>query len=145
MSLFASSRQDTREVFFRTWEKLTRELPLEGVERLIAKVIQEHPEYHPVLANPDSSADRDYSPESGETNPFLHMGMHVAIEEQLSIDQPRGIREQYEQLMLRLADPHEAQHVIMECLGEMLWQAQRQQTAPDEQIYLECLRKFNKK
>ena len=73
------------------------------------------------------------------------MGMHIAIEEQLSIDQPRGIRQQYEQLMLRLADPHEAQHVIMECLGEMLWQAQRQQTAPDEHLYLECLQKFNKK
>ncbi|MGW8248325.1 MAG: DUF1841 family protein [Acidiferrobacterales bacterium] len=145
MSLFASSRQDTREVFFRTWEKLKHEQPLEGVELLIAKVIQAHPEYHSVLANRDTSVDRDYLPEAGETNPFLHMGMHVAIEEQLSIDQPRGIREQYEHLTLRLADPHEAQHLVMECLGEMLWQAQRQQAAPDERIYLECLRKFNKK
>lgn len=145
MSLFASSRQDTREVFFRTWEKLTLEQPLEGIELLISKVIQAHPEYHSLLANRDTSADRDYLPESGETNPFLHMGMHIAIEEQLSIDQPRGIREQYEQLMLRLADPHEVQHLVMECLGEMLWQAQRQQTAPDERIYLECLQKFSKK
>ncbi|MDX5151412.1 MAG: DUF1841 family protein [Acidiferrobacterales bacterium] len=145
MSLFASSRQDTREVFFRTWEKLNHEQPLEGIEILIAKVIQVHPEYHSVLANRDTSEDRDYLPESGETNPFLHMGMHVAIEEQLSVDQPRGIREQYEKLMLRFSDPHEVQHYIMECLGEMLWQAQRQQTAPDERIYLECLQKFNKK
>lgn len=145
MSLFASSRQDTREVFFHTWEKLANELPLEGVEILIAKVIEAHPEYHVVLANRDFNEDRDYLPESGETNPFLHMGMHVAIEEQLSIDQPHGIREQYDQLMLRLADPHKAQHMIMECLGEMLWQAQRQHAAPDERIYLQCLQKFNKK
>ena len=123
MSLFASSRQDTREVFFRTWVKLTSEQPLDGIEVVVAKVIRAHPEYHAVLAKRDTSEDRDYLPESGETNPFLHMGMHIAIEEQLSIDQPRGIRQQYEQLMLRLADPHEAQHVIMECLGEMLWQA----------------------
>jgi len=145
MSLFASSRQDTREVFFRTWEKLTADLPLEGVEVLIARVIQAHPEYHATLSNRSTSEDRDYLPESGETNPFLHMGMHVAIEEQLSIDQPRGIRQQYDQLLLRFADPHEVQHVVMECLGEMLWQAQRQQAPPDERIYLECLQKFNKK
>lgn len=124
---------------------MANEQPLDGVELLIARVIQAHPEYHATLADREASEDRDYLPESGEANPFLHMGMHVAIEEQLSVDQPRGIRQQYEQLMLRLGDPHEVQHTIMECLGEMLWQAQRQQTPPDEHVYLECLRKFNKK
>lgn len=142
MSLFGSNRDDTREVFFLTWQKLNKGQPLEGVEVLIAKVVQAHPEYHQVLANPDANMDSDYLPEHGQTNPFLHMGMHVAIEEQLSIDQPRGIRDQYDKLMLRTADPHASQHTIMECLGEMLWQSQRQQQAPDETIYLECLKKF---
>ena len=145
MSLFAGSRQDTREVFFRTWEKINNDTDLEGVEVLVARIIMAHPEYHAALTNRDVNEDRDYLPESGETNPFLHMGMHVAIEEQLSIDQPRGIRQQYERLMLRFGDPHEVQHAIMECLGEMLWQAQRNQSAPDEAIYLDCLEKFNQK
>jgi len=141
MSLFAGSRQDTREIFFRTWEKMNKELDLEGVEVLIANIIIAHPEYHSALSSRDIHSDRDYLPELGETNPFLHMGMHVAIEEQLSIDQPRGIRQRYESMLLSIGDPHEVQHKIMECLGEMLWQAQRQQTPPDENLYLECLAK----
>lgn len=145
MHLFGNSRQDTREVFFLTWDKMTREQPLEGVEVLVAKVIEAHPEYAGVLADRLANEDRDYLPEHGDTNPFLHMGMHVAIEEQLSIDQPHGIRQQYDKLMLRLADPHAVQHIIMECLGEMLWQAQRQQTSPDENLYLDCLKKFSEK
>lgn len=142
MSLFGNNRRDTREVFFQTWKKLNNGQPLDGIEVLVAKVVQEHPEYHSLLVNQDTSQDNDYLPENGETNPFLHMGMHVAIEEQLSIDQPRGICGHYDKLVLRSANPHESQHTIMECLGEMLWQSQRQQKAPDETIYLECLGKF---
>lgn len=142
MSLFGSNRRDTREVFFQTWRKLNSGEPFDGIEAVVARVVRAHPEYHPVLSNPGAMEDADYLPEHGQANPFLHMGMHVAIEEQLSIDQPRGIREQYSKLLLRTPDPHEAQHTIMECLGEMLWQSQRQQTPPDEQIYLRCLKKF---
>jgi len=143
MTLFGSNRRDTREVFFQTWGKMKRGEPLEGIETIIARIVQLHPEYHPVLEDRDLYEDRDYLPEYGETNPFLHMGMHVAIEEQLSIDQPRGIRMEYERLMLKLGDPHAVQHAFMECLGEMLWQSQRQQLPPDESIYLECLRRFH--
>lgn len=142
MSLFGSSRQDTREVFFKTWQKINTGQTLEGIEILIARVIRAHPEYHTALADRDASEDRDYLPEHGETNPFLHMGMHVAIEEQLSIDQPKGVREYHDRLLLRMGDPHEVQHTIMECLGEMLWQSQRQQQPPDQAVYLACLQKF---
>jgi len=142
MSLFGSNRRDTREVFFQTWKKLNSGESLDGIETVVAQVVKAHPEYHAVLSNPESTEDKDYLPEDGGPNPFLHMGMHVAIEEQLSIDQPRGIREQFNKLLLRGADPHESQHTIMECLGEMLWQSQRQQLPPDEQIYLQCLKKF---
>lgn len=139
MSLFGNQRQDTREVFFRTYEKLQRRELLEGIETIVGRVIKAHPEYHSLLQQREAYADRDYLPQQGEPNPFLHMGMHVAIEEQLSLDRPRGIRAAYEGLLLRLADPHAAQHQVMECLGEMMWQAQRQNAAPDEDRYIECL------
>ena len=145
MSLFGSNRRDTREVFFQTWKKINSGQPLDGIEAVVAQVVKAHPEYHAVLSNPELTEDADYLPEHGGPNPFLHMGMHVAIEEQLSIDQPRGIREQFNKLLLRSSDPHESQHTIMECLGEMLWQSQRQQLPPDEQIYLQCLKKFTEK
>jgi len=141
MSLFGNQRQDTREVFFRTYEKLQQGQPLEGIETIVGQVIQAHPEYHSLLQQRDTFVDRDYLPEHGQTNPFLHMGMHVAIEEQLSLDRPAGIRAAYQALLLELADPHAAQHEVMECLGEMIWQAQKQQTAPDEARYIDCLRK----
>jgi len=123
-------RGETREVFFRAWGAYREGRPLEGVEKLIVQVAQRHPEYHSLLEEPEAARERDYFPESGETNPFLHLGMHIAIEEQLSIDQPQGIRDCYQKLLARLPDEHAAQHRMMECMGEMLWQASRGAGAP---------------
>ena len=113
-----------------------------GVEKLIVDIALQHPEYHSLLSNPERFAERDYAPELGDTNPFLHLAMHVAIMEQLAIDQPRGIVARYQRLLQRLSDEHDAQHHIMECLGEMLWRAGRDKTAPDEKVYLECLERL---
>ncbi|WP_372523036.1 DUF1841 family protein [Sulfuricaulis sp.] len=135
-------RGQTREVFFRAWRAHHEGRPLEGVEKLIVQVVLRHPEYHSLLEHPEPARERDYFPESGETNPFLHLGMHIAIEEQLSIDQPRGIRGYYQKILMRLPDEHAAQHHMMECLGEMLWQASRQATAPQETVYLDCLKRL---
>lgn len=135
-------RGQTREVFFRAWRAHREGHPLEGVEKLIVQVVLRHPEYHSLLEHPEPARERDYFPESGQTNPFLHLGMHIAIEEQLSIDQPRGIRGYYQKILMRLPDEHAAQHHMMECLGEMLWQASRQATAPQETVYLDCLKRL---
>ncbi|MEW6330534.1 MAG: DUF1841 family protein [Pseudomonadota bacterium] len=135
-------RGQTREVFFRAWRAHREGRPLEGVEKLIVQVALRHPEYHPVLEQSETARERDYFPEAGETNPFLHLGMHIAIEEQLSIDQPAGIRDQYRRLLSRYPDEHAVQHRMMECLGEMLWQAGRQATAPQQTVYLDCLRRL---
>ena len=115
--------------------------PLDGIEVLVAKVIRAHPEYHAVLAKRDTSEDRDYLPESGETNPFLHMGMHIALREQANTDRPAGIGKIYAR-MVEMRGQHEAEHAMMECLGESLWRAQRDNRAPDEAAYLECLKKI---
>ena len=135
-------RGQTREVFFRAWRAHREGLPLEGVEKLIVQVVLRHPEYHSLLEQPESARERDYFPETGETNPFMHLGMHIAIEEQLSLDQPRGIRGYYQRILMHVPDEHTAQHHMMECLGEMLWQAGSQGTAPRETVYLDCLQRL---
>ena len=110
------------------------------LEQLIASVIHQHPEYHRLVEKGESSAARDYLPEGGETNPYLHMGMHISLREQFGSDRPPGIARLYRQLLTKLGDPHETEHRMMECLGRTLWEAQREGTMPNVQAYLECLR-----
>jgi len=138
---FPQNRDDIRQVYIKTWQKIQATTPLEPLESLIADVIQQHPEYHNLLNNAQAAVGNDFSPESGGENPFVHMGLHIAIREQLSIDQPQGICTIYAQLLSQHRDAHAVEHGIMECLGDMVWHAQRNQQAPNEQRYLRCLRK----
>ncbi|MDO8438524.1 MAG: DUF1841 family protein [Nitrosomonadaceae bacterium] len=139
--MFNPSRDRARQLFFDTWRKYRQREILSGMEDMALEVILLHSEYQAVLADEDRYRDKDYLPEMGDTNPFLHMSMHVAIKEQLSIDQPVGIRERFERLLKKTGSEHEAMHQIMECLAEMIWQAQRSQSAPDATIYFDCLDK----
>ncbi len=116
---------------------------MQPLERLIAGIIQQHPEYQPLL-NSDNQLDKDFSGENGETNPYLHMGMHITLAEQLSTDRPPGIRELHQQITRQQGDPHAAEHQMMECLGLTLWEAQQQNRMPDETAYLKCLGKLVK-
>ena len=115
---------------------------MEPLEALVSAVIAMHPEYQQMLENEHGDLDQDYLPEGGQTNPFLHMGMHIALNEQISTNRPPGITDLYKQLLNKNADQHEAQHSMMECLGEALWRAQRNQAMPDEETYLHCLQKL---
>jgi hypothetical protein len=136
--MFSPSRDEARRFFFETWAKYRRSEPLQGLEQTALTVILLHPEYHALLDDAEGNLARDFAPESGGLNPFLHLSLHLAIEEQLSIDQPRGIRERYDALARKRGE-HEAKHTVLECLGETIWQAQRRGTAPDEGAYLECI------
>lgn len=112
---------------------------LSAMEDMALEVILLHPEYHAMLDDAERYQDKDYLPEMGDTNPFLHMSMHIAIKEQLSIDQPQGIRQRFERLLKNNGDEHAVMHHIMECLAEMIWQSQRNQTEYDASVYFECL------
>jgi hypothetical protein len=127
-------------MFFDVWDKLQSGDAMTGLESVIGDVIRLHPEYHGLLADGGKTLDKDWLPEGGETNPFLHMGMHIAIREQLSIDRPPGVKAAYEALLSRTHDVLAAEHEMLECLGEALWRAQRENRLPDEQAYLACLR-----
>lgn len=134
--MFNPSRDEVRQFFCTTWQKQQEGSLLTALETIAADWINEHPEYHDALADTELAATRDYSPEAGQSNPFLHLSMHLAISEQVSIDQPPGIRSAYEKLTQRLDSPHDAQHRIMECLGQTLWDAQRTGQPPDSEAYL---------
>lgn len=137
--MFGQDREQMRRYFAEVWRKRRESRPLEPLELLIAGVIEQHPEYHGMLEH--DRLDHEYPPELGTTNPFLHMGMHIALKEQLTAGQPAGIATLYRQIATRLGDAHEGEHRMMECLGEALWRAQRDGVMPDEAAYLECLRR----
>jgi hypothetical protein len=139
--MFKPSREQARQLFFEAWRKYRQQEILSGLETIALEVILLHPEYHSMLDDPDRYLDKDYLPEMGDTNPFLHMSMHLAIQEQLSINQPAGICERFSRLRKNTRNEHVAAHQVMECLGEMIWQAQRSQSPPDATIYFECLDK----
>lgn len=139
--LFDPSQADVRRFFCEAWRKHRAGEPLEPIEAIAADWIAEHPEYHGDLASADDAVARDYGVDSGRTNPFLHLAMHLAITEQLQIDQPAGIRAAFERLAHRLGSTHQAMHGAMECLGEMLWKAQRDNAPPDGAAYVDCVRR----
>lgn len=139
--MLTDSRTDTRQIFFAVWRKQQAGEPLSALETIVADIIRLHPEYQPLLAgDPNKALDRDWQPEGGETNPFLHMGLHIAIREQLSIDRPPGVKAAYEALLKRHSNVHAAEHVMLECLAETLWHGQREGQLPNEAVYLACLK-----
>lgn len=139
--MFNPSQADVRRFFCEAWRKHGAREPLTPLEAMALDWILQHPEYHEDLASLERALAADYGVESGRTNPFLHLSMHLAIAEQLSIDHPPGIRAAHEALARRLGSAHAAVHEIMECLGETVWRAQRSGLPPDQDAYLDCIRR----
>ena len=139
--MFNPTRDQVRQFFFDAWRKHRKREVLAGLDQVAIGVMLLHPEYHPVLDDPERYQAREYRPDAGATNPFLHMSMHLAVEEQLSIDQPPGIKGEFARIAARLGDRHAACHAVMECLAEMIWRSQRDGVPPDVPAYLECLKR----
>jgi len=138
--MFNPSREQVRVFFCESWRKHRERLVLEGAEATAADLIEQHPEYHALLESPQTAIEQEFTPESGQMNPFLHLSLHLAIADQIGIDQPPGIRAAYHALRTRL-EVHQAEHAILECLGETLWRAQREGGTLDAAQYLECVRR----
>ncbi len=130
-----NTRNEIRQVFFDAWNKYKIDTPLSALENQIVHVIQAHPEYHPELNNPDTLF-QDYSTDD---NPFLHMGLHLSLLEQIHTDRPAGIQQIYQSLSHQLDDAHRAEHLMMDVMAKLIWEAQRNGTLPDEKQYLEQL------
>jgi len=142
--MFGNDRNQLRKVFFDSWKSRKEGKSLDAMHEIVANIIELHPEYHFLLEN-DDDLDKDYLPDHGETNPFLHMSMHIALHEQISTNRPPGIQDCYTQVIKKTGTEHDAEHAMMECLGESLWLAQRNNTTPDEAAYLRCLKSLSKK
>lgn len=138
--MFNPTRDQVRQFFCTTWQKHVERLPLAGAEIAAADILARHPEYHALLASAETAVNMDWTPEGGEMNPFLHLSLHLAIHEQTSIDQPPGIRSAFERLRARM-DAHAAEHVLLECLAETIWQAQRNGTPMDAAAYVDRLQR----
>jgi hypothetical protein len=134
-------RDQMRMFYSQVFLKHLNRNPLEPMEQMLLNVILLHPEYHDLLKEPSTAAQQEYGIEHGQTNPYLHMGMHIAIREQASIDRPAGIAALHARLVSKLGES-DAEHLMMDCLGTMLWTSQRENQPPDEQAYLECIRKL---
>jgi hypothetical protein len=138
--VFNPSREQVRSFFCESWRKHRERLVLQGAEATAADLILHHPEYHTLLENPEAALEQEFTPEGGQMNPFLHLSLHLAVADQISIDQPPGIRAAYDALRKRL-EVHDAEHAILECLGETIWNAQRQGGELDGNDYLERVRR----
>ena len=139
--MFQPSQADVRRFFCRARAKQAQRLPLDAMELIASRWIDEHPEYHADLADETAALAAVYTVDEGRTNPFLHLSMHLSIEEQCSIDQPTGIRQAVQLLAARRGSLHQAHHEVMECLGEMIWASQRSGLPPDGAAYIEAVRR----
>lgn len=140
MSLYNPSRDQARQFLFDAWTKFRQQSALTDLEKIAVEIIQMHPEYHAILNTPERYMHQQYFPEMGETNPFLHISLHLSVIEQIQINQPIGISDIYTKLLKQHGDKHQAQHEILECLAETIWHAQRNQVALDSGHYLNLLR-----
>ena len=133
--MFFQDRKKQREFLANSWQKYSSNKPLDPLEEQLASVIEIHPEYHDLIGNIDS----EYFPEQGEVNPFLHINLHLALRDQLSINQPKGIREVHQKLIKQYEDQHIAEHLMMECIAEMIYLSQKNNTTMDQESYLNCI------
>ncbi|ODN43605.1 DUF1841 family protein [Piscirickettsia litoralis] len=143
--MFSDNRTELRKQFFDAWSKQENNEILSPLEVTICQVIAEHPEYHFIFSNMDRYINQDYLPEFGEANPFLHLSMHLGIREQVSTNRPKGISQIHQSLSIKLGNNLEAEHLMMDALAETLWQAQRDNQAPDEAQYIKRLKKILKR
>jgi len=140
--MYSGNRNEIRRFFLDAWRKHRAGESLSTLERMIADTVARHPEYHALFDNEEKALTEDFTETDGGSNPFLHLGMHLSLQEQLGADRPAGIRTLYQQTVAAKGDLHAAEHLMMECLARSLWEAQSTGTAPDETRYLDCLSKL---
>tara|TARA_B100001245_G_scaffold182329_1_gene140405 strand:- start:397 stop:816 length:420 start_codon:yes stop_codon:yes gene_type:complete len=133
--VFFQDRKSQREFLAKSWQKYTSNIPLEPLEEQLVSIIEIHPEYQDLITNIDS----EYFPEQGEINPFLHINLHLALKDQLSLNEPNGVREVHQKLIYHFKDQHVVEHLMMECIAEMIYLSQKNNTAMDQESYLNCI------
>lgn len=137
--MFSQDRRKMRQPYIDAWQAGKQGAPLDTMQQMLFDVIKDHPEYHALLDKPEYALEADFPPEAGETNPFLHMSLHVSLREMIQTDRPAGVRNKINQIRLRVGDGVRAEHLCIDCLAEIIWKAQRENQPPDEQRFIRCL------
>ncbi len=137
--IFGQDRHELRKMYADAWQKHCDKTPLSPLEAQIVQVVEDHPEYHDAVGG---DLAKDFTVEGGKTNPFLHMGLHLSVREQVATDRPPGVAAIFRLLADKAGDNHTAEHGMIDCLAETLWDSQRDQCPPDELHYLERLRQL---
>ena len=140
--IFGQDRTELRQMYATAWKKHCEKSALTPLEAQIVAVIEVHPEYHDVVAGDDLNID--YTPDGGQANPFFHMSLHLGIREQVASNRPAGIRKVFDALTVKTGSIHDAEHQMIDCLAETLWEAQSQNKVPDEQKYIERLKRLTR-
>lgn len=139
--MFSNDRKQIRQMYHNSWRKHLNKQALDSLELAIVDVINEHPEYQAIINDPEKYDDKDFLAELGEANPYLHLGFHLSLREQIATNRPAGINHIYQTLCEKM-EPHQTEHIMIEILAEQLWQAQRNNTMPDETAYLHALKEL---
>jgi len=138
--VFSQDRSKQREFLSNSWQKHVAAQTLEPLELQLALIVQKHPEYHALI----NDINLEYFPEQGKTNPFLHINLHLALQDQLALNQPIGINAIYKKLIVIHSDIHEVEHMMMECIAEMIFNSQKNKTSLDQDNYLVNLKNLIK-
>lgn len=138
--IFSDNRDDLRQFYVDAWRKTRNGETLEPLEAIVSKIVEMHPEYHSLIEDAELAKSKEFSPDLGEANPFAHMGLHIAVHEQLTTQRPVELKALYQKALHKLKEPHEVEHLIMDCLAEMIWASQKNATLPNEKKYLKCVK-----
>lgn len=133
-------RDASRKVMLDAWQKHLKKESLEPLEQQIVSLIQAHPEFQPAFEQ-DEHLAIDY-PMDPTINPYLHIGLHLTILEQISLDRPVGIRDIYQQLTKQIGNTHEAEHLMMQVLTNAIDAAIQDPNGNAEQVYLQNLKRL---
>lgn len=139
--MFGQDRDSLRRAYAEAWQRHCEGLPLDQQQQRIADVLALHPEYQAFVLSPDALV-QEFDGGDGRTNPYLHMGLHLALREQLATRLPPETVQARARLIRRLGDAHAAEHRLIDCLAQALWQAQRAGREPDMDAYREALRQL---
>ncbi len=138
--MFGQDIQALRTVYFDAWEKFNQQAILSPLEHIITQAISTHPEYHDFFS--DRKNVNHTLTHSDGTPHFFHLGLHVALGEQLQADRPKGIKKIYTKLMGLYFDPIEVEHKMIHCLMAFLVESAQHPNQPNEKNYLAKLEKL---
>ncbi len=117
------------------WGKIKEEKELSPEDKKLAKILLEHEEYSnlwdAISSHPKKRAE--------QINPYLHVYLHIAIENQIGEENPRQVGRYVSQSI----DKHKAIHEIIAIFSEHLFEALKYRKPLDRLKYIQRLNEMS--